>query len=371
MVKIIKYVFLICIGLITFSNARAQILENYVPKIERKTSFKKLNSSEKINLKLDLSLFPESEFLIKIPQGSTLFVDDTLWFQSDVDTVFQIPLEVLKDNVKSFQKSNVWLTVINKKFNDGDVKVIKGFGELVSYIEQTPPPPTIYERRKIDRFDDFFYLSLFIPLFLLSLFKIIYPQFLHTIISPFDVFNGDDFSESSSLVKFFSIHIVFYLLILNMFLMALVMLIFKELFAEVFLNTIGNQLNQYFFYWLLGTIGLTLISILKFIYLRVISFIFKIQKFSFSHYFYVLRVLSIFILLSLSVIYILKLNDIGEISVLLEIIVSLIFWVYVFIILMLFLMIMNKVTYKNYHLFAYICMSELVPFLFISKIMIG
>jgi hypothetical protein len=369
--KYIRQIFLLILSFCISSTLHAQILENYSQNVEKHSFFRVFEKTDKLKIKVDLQSFPMSEVLVKLPKNSTIFLDSLLWIQVDSDTVFQISLLKIRQELQDINQPKVIMTVVNENLSGEEVIVIKGNGDLYRFLEKKPEKKSIYEIRNLNRFEDFFYISLLIPLFLLSLFKIIYPQFLSTIISPFDVFSSDDFSDSNSLVKFFSIHIVFYLLILNMFLASLGLLIFKELFNDTFSSLIGQKLHQYFFFWLLGTIILTLVSIIKFIYLKIITFVFRMYKISFSHYFYVLRILSIFILGVVLMLYFIKQNDIGNIRFILDWIVVFSFWLYAFTILMVFLMILNKVAYKNYHLFAYICMSELIPFLIISKIIVG
>jgi hypothetical protein len=348
-----------------------QVLEKYQPLKDEVKTFDYFENSEILKYNVDLQSFPLSELYVKVPLGSTVFIDSVLWFQTARDTIFQIPISSLKERFKELEKEQIQVSVINKKLDREKVKILKGYGKLILDEEKINGEDTFLIRRKVSKFDDFFYLSLLIPLLLLSFFKIIYPQFLKTITSPLDVFSGDDFSDASYLVKFFSIHIVFYLIIVNMFLVATGMLVFKELYIDQFNQLIEDSLNQYFFYWLLGTILLTIVSLLKFLYLKLMAYVFKMEKFSFSHYFYVLRILSIFSLITIAIIYVVKQNNFGDLSIIMEWVLLGSFWMYVFIILMLFFIIMNKASYKIFHLFAYICMSELIPFLIISKLIVG
>jgi hypothetical protein len=50
---------------------------------------------------------------------------------------------------------------------------------------------------------------------------------------------------------------------------------------------------------------------------------------------------------------------------------ALFFVLYIFGVLMLFFLMTKKVSFKNYHLFSYLCTAELVPFLVIAKLIIG
>jgi hypothetical protein len=43
------------------------------------------------------------------------------------------------------------------------------------------------------------------------------------------------------------------------------------------------------------------------------------------------------------------------------------FWLYAFGILGLFLLMMNRLDFKKYHLFTYLCLAEIVPFLVLCK----
>jgi hypothetical protein len=43
------------------------------------------------------------------------------------------------------------------------------------------------------------------------------------------------------------------------------------------------------------------------------------------------------------------------------------FWVYLFGVLGLFLIMMSRLNFKKYHLFTYLCLAEIVPFLVLAK----
>ena len=68
--------------------ANAQVLENYdgLWKSAREESW--LGSNNQIELKVDLTSFPESELRIKLPSKSTVFIDGKLWQLTTGDTVF-------------------------------------------------------------------------------------------------------------------------------------------------------------------------------------------------------------------------------------------------------------------------------------------
>src|SRR5690606_36725421 len=97
------------------------------------------------------------------------------------------------------------------------------------------------------------------------------------------------FFESNSLSRFFSAEILFLLLIFNMLLMLLIM-VSAHLLKRVGLESIwSGDINHMFFVWLLGTGVLLFLSLLRFLWLKITAIVFGINKFEFTHFFYMLR----------------------------------------------------------------------------------
>src|SRR5690606_3251076 len=121
----------------------------------------------------------------------------------------------------------------------------------------------------------------------------------------------------------------------------------------------------------LGTGILLGISILKFLWLRVSALICGINTILFGHFFYMLRVASIPLFSVYIILIVCFFNNIPSLMELLSYLLKGFFALYILGLIMLFFMMVANVPLKNYHLFSYLCTAELVPFLVLSKLIIG
>lgn len=351
--------------------AQGQVIENYEGKYKAVRQVDRFQFSEMIQVNLDIKNFPKSVFKISVPASSTVFLNQKLWFYADRDTAFRVPSFFLRDNFNTKNAGVLELTVLKKGILKEDVSVYKGyFGRETLKIEEKEEVNLTPKRAKTE-FYDFYFLALIIVLFFLAVYKMIYPLLFASIITPISVYSAEDFSESNSNQKFFSTDVIFYVLIVNMLLSMLGMVVIQGAGISRWMEFVNGNLNQLFLNWLLVTVILFGLTILKFIILRFLSFIFDLGKFEFPHFFYLLRIVSILVFLMVTTIGLFALNDPEKIISVIKYGITSFFWLYVLGIFMLFLIMMKRVSFKKYHLFAYICTAELVPFLIITKLILG
>jgi hypothetical protein len=350
----------------------SQVLENYNPAIREMYPETIRKSNAQIQVKLDLETFPNSTFRFAFPGESTLFLEDKLWFQTATDTIFIIPLAGMKNFVSGSDSTGTMLTIIKSGINSSNVSVEKGFFENEVFQSKTEDSEKLLpEKRQVDNFNDFFFFAIIGILFLISVYKLIYPLVLKLILMPTSVFSAEDFSESNSVQKFFSLDVIFYLLMMNMMAFLLLMLCVKAVGNERLQFIVSGDLNQHFLSWLLGSSILILIAVLKFTLLRFLGFVFDLKKIVVPHFFYMLRIISITIFVMAFIVSIIVLNDFFELDITIKYLLYAFFWIYMIGVFMLFLIMSNRVSFKNYHLFVYICSAEIVPFLILSKVIIG
>lgn len=350
----------------------SQVLENYNPDIREMYPESIRNSNDKIQVKLDLNTFPNSTYRFGFPGGSTLFLGGRLWFQTKEDTIFVIPLSDLKGFFTDLDSTGTSLTIMKNGIIAANVSIEKGFFEnYIAPLEKVSPEKSIPEKRQVDSFNDFFFFAIISILFLISVYKLIYPLVLKLVLMPTSVFSAEDFSESNSVQKFFSLDVIFYLLLMNMMVFLMVMLSVKAVGNENLQFIIRGDLNQHFLSWLLGTAILIIVSVLKFALLRFLGFVFDLKKIVIPHFFYMLRIISITIFVFSFIVSIIILNGFFELEITIKYLLYGFFWIYMIGVFMLFLIMSNKVSFKNYHLFVYICSAEIVPLLFLSKVIMG
>lgn len=370
--KFINMKFVLVIGWIFLLGltANAQILENYESRISYRNSDDLLQISSQAVVPLDLVNFPKSSFRLHFPGGSTVFLNQSLWFHTSKDTILLVPLGDVAELAGGASSAD--MTVLSRRSIKDNVSVLKGyFRDATELNEEEERTILDFTERKKTDWNDFFILALIIVFFLFAVHKIIFPLVLNHILSPKSLVTADDFSDSGSLQKFFSIDVIFYLLILNMLAMVLGMLAIRELGRGVLMRIVEGDLNQLFLYWIFGSLILMLVTVAKFIFLKIMVTVFGLRKFEFTHFFYLLRVISICLVVGATISLYTYLNHAIYLNNFVNYCLTGFFWVYLLGMVTMFAIMANRIPFKNYHLFAYICTAELIPFLIISKMIIG
>lgn len=343
----------------------AQVLEDYAGKWKSAREESWLGSNNQIELKLDLSAFPKSDLQIALPSESTVFIDEKLWQLTTGDTLI---FKNVQDLRTEFGKDTVTFTVVSPNLTtmNTSVKKVVGREQLMENGPSSEVMPRI-ERFVTQSVKDFYVTGLLVILFFLALYKLAYPYLLEVMVQPLAVISAEDFSDNGNLQKFFSFDIIFYLLIVGMMISEvaiLSMVIFKRDWLETW---IGLDYSSLLLIWLLGAFAALVLTILKFIGIRVISYLFDLGKAEFSHFFYLLRLIvfgcSIVILVGAYFV----VNNYSGLESSLSILLPGLFWGYILGVLGLFLIMMNRLSFKKYHLFTYLCIAELIPFLILSK----
>lgn len=350
-----------------------QVVENYDGRLAYAKQPGWFQSSEIIQVSLDLRTFSTASFMASVPAESTVFLENILWFYTANDTSVTISIESLKADF-GFEKDNkINFSVLRKGIKSTEVSIKKGFFSKDSFFVPVEEIHSSlqFQAREINRFYSFYFLALIFILFFLAIYKSMYPSVMRYILNPKSIFSTEDFSEINAIQKFFSLDILFFILILNLAIALITMVGIKEI---GFLGTerfAGVDVGELFLYWLLLTLGLFVSTIIKFLFIKFMTIIYELRKNDFSHFFYLLRVVSVLIIFLLLIISIYTLNRQEELSIVLNWSFVSFFWLYLVAVLLLLLIMMNRVPFNNYHLFAYICTAELIPFLIIVKIMIG
>lgn len=350
-----------------------QVVENYNPKLAYIKQSGWFQSSEIVQVPLDLGTFSSASFLASVPEESTVFLNNVLWFYTTKDTTFTISIEKLINDFDFVNKAKVNFTVLKKGINTSEVSIKKGFFTEDSFptLAMEIQPSIQLEKREIDRFYDFFFLALICVFFFISIYKMIYPLVLGYILNPQSIFTAEDFSETNAIQKFFSLDIIFFIIINNLTVALITMVAVKEVGFEMVAELTKGDVDELFLYWLIITLGLFVITILKFLFIKFMTLIYELGKNEFAHFFYLLRVVSILMIFLVIIISIYALNKQEMIGLVLNWSLIIFFWSYLTAVVLLMFIMMNRVSFNNYHLFAYICSAELVPFLIIAKVIIG
>ncbi|MFD2034159.1 DUF4271 domain-containing protein [Belliella marina] len=366
---------LLLVGICFFAfqvQSLGQVIENYDSKLAYVNQPGWFQSSEIVQVALDLEKFPKSGFLLEIPSGATVFLGQVLWFHTPIDTALVISIEELRTGFGLEDAPTLDFSVLKKGINTSEVSIKKGYfdlGRTTEVLEDNSIQKI--ESRETDGFYDFFFLAMILILFLIAIYKVIYPLVLSYIINPQGIFTAEDFSESNSIQKFFSLDIIFYIIIVNLLLALIAMVGVKEVGFESVNKFVEGGVNELFLYWLFATLVLFGLTVAKFLFIKFMSIIYELGKNEFSHFFYLLRVVSVLAVLFVIIISFFALNSPDQLGIIVKNSAIFIFWIYLFGVGLLMFIMMNRVAFNNYHLFAYICTAELVPFLIISKFIMG
>jgi hypothetical protein len=358
---------IICVYFFISFLGKAQVIENYENDwIIEKSSFL-LKKKTRINLLLPVNTFPESNFLLEIPAKHTVFIDGKLWKAIQKDTSFVFPVKSL---MREFGKDSVQISILSMEAEKNilPVRIVKGVSfETASTknLEKTFFPKI--NRFKISSLKDFCFISLMVILFFLAAYRMAYPYLIGQLLHPVTLLNSEDFSENGGLQKGFSIDVLLFLFITSLIL-GQIFVIGLFIFEH---ETIEMWIDWYFSSFLMLWIGLSFLFFfmfsLKFSFIRLFGFLFEMGKSDFGHFFYLFRLtflgVSLISLLSLFLI----VNDFEFFETVFSSFVAGFFWIYLFGILGLFLIMMNRFSFKKYHLFTYLCIVEIVPFIILSK----
>jgi hypothetical protein len=346
----------------------AQVLENYQGEWRSSTEQSLVGSIGQKQVRLVVNSFPQSYFQFEVPGNSTVFVDGKLWDLIQNDTTFFIPTDALK---KEFGKDSLLVTVVSDKIRLGD------FGLAITKVAKNQVEEkkaslgdqffALEKRQVVQPLKDFIAVSLLIILTLTAVYRRIYPYLLGVFLQPLSVIKAEDFSESGGLQKVFSFDILFFLFLVSMILaQSLVtgIVIFRPDWIE---DWGGVSSLSLLLFWVLASIFLLVLTILKFSAIKLMAFLFDLGKSEFAHFFYLLRLITFGFTLVLIATTFFVINDFSSLEIVFPNLMKAVFWVYLFGVMGLFLIMMNRLNFKKYHLFTYLCLAEIVPFLVLTK----
>ncbi len=346
----------------------AQVLENYEGKWSSSTEQSLVGSIGQKQVKLAVNSFPQSYFQFEVPGNSTVFVDGKLWVLIQNDTTFFISTDLFK---KEFGKDSLLVTVVSDKIRLGD------FGLTITKVARNQADEkqvsledqflALEKRQVIQPLKDFIALSLLIILALTAIYRRIYPYLLGVLLQPLSVIKAEDFSESGGLQKVFSFDILYFLFLVSMVLaQSLVtgIVIFRPDWIE---DWGGLTAFSLLLFWVLASFLLLLATILKFSVIKLMAYLFDLGKSEFAHFFYLLRLIIFGFTLVLVATTFFVINDFSLLELVFTNLMKAVFWVYLIGVFGLFLIMMNRLNFKKYHLFTYLCLAEIVPFLVLTK----
>lgn len=343
----------------------AQVLEDYSDKWvigERESWF---GSSDRISQAVDLNSFPLSYLYLEIPGETVVFAGEKLWFYAEQDTVWARQVDGIKQELKV---DGVNLTLYKEGIGTQDVKFKKILDPKNVSIENQDSTGGLKIRQdKRGDLRDFFVVASLIILILIALYKQAYPYIFRGLSRPSGLLSDDDFSEIGSLQKFFSMDILSFVFLVNLMTSLVATIGFVIFRSDLLLRFLPEGFKYLLIFWLAGAFGLLILTIFKFLGIRIFAYMFDLGKVEFPHFFYLLRLIIWGSMIFLAIAFMFLMNSFFQLENVLELAFRGFFWMYLGGIGVLFLMMMNKLSFKKYHLFTYLCIAELVPFLILAK----
>jgi hypothetical protein len=362
-----KAFFILIIFLSQGQNLKSQVLENFNGKNELLQTKSWMGTENQLDILIDLRTYPLSRLALELPKECSSFIDGKLWFIAGSDTLVIVPVKTLS---QEFGMKTVQLTLIGENLNSENISVqrILELPREISPVEEIGDVLVPKVRKNYTKeFTDFYFVSVFVLLFFIAMYKMGYPYLLGVMLQPTSIINAEDFSESGSLQKFFSYDIQLYLFIVSMMMAQVIMtaaIIFK---FEFLTQLIAPEFGSLMVVWVILSFLVLVLTHIKFIAIRIMSYLFDLGKTDFAHFFYLLRMLvfTVSILSGLTAFFLV--NDFNFLESNYWFFLSGMFWIYLIAILGLFLIMMSRLSFKKYHLFTYLCIAELAPFLILSK----
>lgn len=365
---LMRSLFLLFFFLFSSALATAQVLENYEGEWSSSVEQSLVGSIGQKQVKLAVNAFPQSFFQFEVPANSTVFVDGKLWVLTSIDTTFFVATNSLK---QEFGRDSLLVTVVSDKIRLGE------FGLTITKVAKNEKEEkelsgeeqffALEKRTVVQPLKDFIAVSLLSILALAAVYRRVYPYLLGVLLQPLSVIKAEDFSESGGLQKVFSLDILFFLFLVSMML-AQSLLTGIVLFRPDWFG-IGENLTSLSLinYWVIASFLLLILTILKFSAIKLISYLFDLGKSEFAHFFYLLRLITFGFAFVLVVTTFFTINEFFELKMVFAQLMKGVFWVYLLGVLGLFLIMMNRLNFKKYHLFTYLCIAEIVPFLVLTK----
>jgi len=350
------------------SEGRGQVLENYNPHIDlvRKNEFS--ITPVMASISINVADFPQSSFEMNFPKDAAVFLGNKLWFYSKRDTSFIVPVKEVK-RISLSQSNEVDLVVYKSGVTKDEISVKKGVFKNGGGVSEGKNAEGARLREK-DTVKDFLIVAFVIVLALIALFKVTYPVMFQSALRSASAFT-EDFTDSGSSGSVYSSDMIFNLLIFSMLLSLFVVSAVYFMEVPLLKEYLVGNMNFLFMIWLSGTGVFMVVSYLKYFWIKIFTSVYQIERWDFSQFFFLMRVLFILMLLAFTAIMGFYLQGYAAMDSIMNYAVFLFLLVYLLGIFRLFYIMLKKVHFKSYHLFSYICSSELIPFLVISKIIMG
>jgi hypothetical protein len=320
------------------------------------------NGYNSFSLFFDLENYKGYEILYRSEKENYLFIDASLQKQLPVSTVVVLDVDSLQ---KVFGKAKLFLTIYGTNTNVEDISLQIGnkISKAQKAIEMNQSLLTILPR-DISPFQNFFVLGLIILVCFYAFLYNFQPKSFERFFSPRDLLTISQRDDSFVVNKPFDLGNILFVVSLSLTLGFIFMLITNEetdLFSASIILRQGETLGTLMLNFLEISIIVFASLIFKYLALRVLSNLYRLDNTTNIHYFKIIQASSLFFLIILIV---LAFSTVSSPAIVknaekyLSIPISLFF---IGRLALLYLTINKMTILKNLYLFSYLCIVELIP----------
>lgn len=305
----------------------------------------------------------ESHLMIKYPGEFSVFVNKKIYYSATDSLMINIDSLLVKEDV-----SEPLLAVYAPEVQPARLRT-----QL--YIKYNPEEePEITEvinvvRRESASYENLAVAAFLFLLVLLVLLKNFYPRNLSTFYDVRKLFSSRDTDEDFLRGRLFSqvniLIMIFQCLVIGLLISILL------IYLGASFRSGNNNFPDYMIFWLRCSLYTAGFLLLKFILIRNFTSLYNIYQFSTPHFMSYLRMLTIIMGLGLLVLYI-GIFALGwQNSITFETYLNTILLMLGIGIIFIYFKLLNSASYKNLHLFSYLCATEILPYVVILKVSIN
>lgn len=329
---------------------------SYVPYVLQ-TPFR----TSSISFMLDLAGNKEYILQCCIQKGTSLFIDQKIISKFNEAGCHQYSIDSL---YKTYGKESVFITLFNPSLKREKIKTLI-VDEVKLLQDQEQANVLTISRREFSGFKDFFILGiLFILIFMAALYNL-YPKSFNDFHNVGKVFSFKLRDESIIASRPVSTVNLLFILMYCVMLAFLIIVIWQQIggvpnsFGFINLSNLGNLSLSL----ILFTLLIFLAVIVKYILISAMSRLFDMKAFSTIHFFDFIRMSLMFMifLLVMTTFLLLTFNSLPAFAFK-WIIYFIVFFAFI-IVLMLFFKLLSTYSFRNIHLFSYLCTTEILPML--------
>ena len=318
--------------------------------------------------------FSGNKLMVCGQPGTSLFVDQKIVASQKNDTCLSFDIDSLFSTYGRSGEDDMFLSVYHKDLEIDALQfsiVKKLSDEEILKIESNTDIMAV--SRDVSLFKDFYVIGLLLILALIAMIKVAYPKIFSEFFSLGKVFSFKWREDSLIASRAISSVNLLFLIVYSLLMSFIVVVLWHETGTapQQFDFIVFNDFSSSFFSWITIAFFVYFIMILKYIIIYISSSLLGFKDIVSYHFLDYIRISQIFMIGLLIIISFSTISFRNFITPDSAIFPYIIFTSVFLTTMLLFFKLLSSTSYKNIHLFSYLCTAELVPFLVLSKLIIG